>query len=81
MRTTEYSICVANLFEAAQFFDELEGDPEYEHTLISKNSSFCHIRAKTPFQISILWELPNTLVKVKGYRKGKVKYTIIKERT
>ena len=81
MRTTEYLIYFGNLFEAAQFFDEFNEIPAKEYRLIAKNHSFCHIKIATPFQVSIVWKLSQTVVKVKEYRKGKVKYTTIKERT
>lgn len=81
MHSREYLIYFGNLFEAAQFFDELENIPAYEYALIAKNSSFCHLHASTPFQVSILWKLPQTVVKVKEYHKDKVKYITIKERT
>ena len=81
MQTTEYLIYFDNLFEAAQFFNKLEQFNPKLYTLIFKSQSFAQVKLSRIFELSPFKDYPNTLVKVKEYHKGKVKYTTIKERT
>ena len=80
MQTSEYLIYFGNLFEAAQFFTNLNNIPINKYKLIARSSSFCHIKANAQFTIPLVRDLPNTLIKVKEYHKGKVKYSTIKEK-